>query len=99
LAHLLSGIALDTLPASAVRLDLGSVRGIAEVWLNGQNVGTRLWSPYEFDLSGAIRVGDNTLEILVLNTLAPYLEAVSPTHYVHPGQNISGLMGLVSIRA
>src|SRR5262249_47012037 len=85
---------LDVTPAQ-VMLDLGKVRGTAEVWVNGQKAGARVWSPYRFDISGLCRAGENTVEILVLNTLAPYLDAVSPTHYVRPGQKVSGLFGPV----
>ena len=72
-------------------LDLGRVRGTAEVWINGQNAGVRVWSPYQFDVTSLCQQGQNEVEILVLNTLAPYLDAVSPTHYVRPGQTVSGL--------
>ena len=44
-----------------------------------------------------VNQGANTLEVLVLNTLAPYLNAVSPTHYVRPGQAVSGLFGPVRL--
>jgi hypothetical protein len=84
---------IDALPEGSVHLDLGRVRGTAEAWLNGHCLGARVWSPYRFDMTPAVRAGENTLEVLVLNTLAPYLEAVSPTHYVRPGQTVSGLMG------
>ena len=38
-----------------------------------------------------------TLEVLVLNTLGPHLDAVSPTPYVFPGQRASGLLGPVRL--
>ena len=88
---------LDTPPTSPLSLDLGRVRGTAEVWLNGQSLGARVWSPYAFDMSAHAKPGTNTIEVLVLNTLAPYLDAVSPTHYVRPGQTVSGMMGPVRI--
>jgi hypothetical protein len=88
---------LDHLP-DRLHLDLGKVRGTAEVWVNGQHVGVSLWSPYVFDVREWLRVGDNSLELLVLNTLAPYLDAISPTHFVRPGQLVSGLMGPVVLR-
>ncbi len=81
----------------ALVLDLGRVRGTAEVWLNGRPVGVRVLSPYRFDLGGAAVSGENRLEVLILNTLAPYLNAVSPTHYVRPGQEVSGLFGPVRL--
>jgi hypothetical protein len=88
---------LDRVPENLI-LDLGRVRGTAEVWVNGQRVGARIWSPFTFAIQDKVQAGSNTLEILVLNTLAPYLEAISPTHYVRPGQTVSGLMGPVRLR-
>ncbi|MCA0453725.1 MAG: hypothetical protein LCI00_07105 [Chloroflexi bacterium] len=88
---------LDAL-SSGVVLDLGKVRGTAEVTVNGQGAGVRVWSPYQFDITALCDVGENTVEVLVLNTLAPYLDAVSPTHYVRPGQKVSGLFGPVQVR-
>ena len=88
---------LDAVPAGPVGLDLGRVRGTAEVWINGQPVGSCIWSPYRVDISRAVRVGENTVEVLVLNTLGPYLRAVSPTHFVLPGQEVSGLFGPVCV--
>jgi hypothetical protein len=85
---------LERVPNNLV-LDLGRVRGTAEVWVNGQPAGVRVWSPYEFAIQEMVDTGRNTLEILVLNTAAPYLQTVSPTHYVRPGQTVSGLMGPV----
>jgi hypothetical protein len=53
-------------------LDLGTVRDIAEVWINGERVGKRLWRPYLFkDISGLLRFGErNSLIVDVTNTLA-----------------------------
>ncbi|WP_405150152.1 hypothetical protein OG589_16825 [Sphaerisporangium sp. NBC_01403] len=78
-------------------LDLGRVRGTAEVTLNGGRAGIRVCSPYVFDLE--LAEGENLLEILVLGTLAPYLDAVSPTHFVFPGQRVTGLFGPVRLRS
>lgn len=94
-----SSFALDEKPAGALVLDLGQVRGVAEVWVNGTSVGARIWSPYRFDISGAAQTGDNEVEVLILNTLAPYLAAHSPTHYTFPIQMKSGLMGPVQVVA
>ncbi len=88
---------LDRWWGNRLELDLGRVRGTAEVWLNGQMVGTRIGSPYRFDLTPAITSGENQLEVVVCNTLAPYLKAASPTPYVLPGQDLSGLLGPVRL--
>jgi len=50
-------------------LDLGRVAVIAEVHLNGRNLGTVWKPPYEVDLTGAARAGANDLEIRVTTLL------------------------------
>ncbi|MFG1704280.1 hypothetical protein ACFLIM_13905 [Nonomuraea sp. M3C6] len=77
-------------------LDLGRVRGTAEVTVNGRPCGIRVCSPYTFDVE--LDEGDNPIEILVLGTLGPYLDEVSPTHFVFPGQRSTGLFGPVRLR-
>jgi len=74
-------------------LDLGVVRGTAEVWVNGESVGVRIWSPYQFDISSKLVIGQNQIAILVTNTLAPYLAGHSPTHYTPAHQEVSGIFG------
>jgi hypothetical protein len=81
-----------------VLLDLGRVRGTAEVVVNGRSAGVRVCAPYTFDVTGALRDGGNEVEVMVFGTLAPYLDAVSPTHFVFPGQRVSGLIGPVRVR-
>jgi hypothetical protein len=95
--RLWAGFDLPAVPSAPLLLDLGRVRGTAEAWVNGQPVGARVLSPYRFDITSAARAGRNRVEILATNTLAPYLDAVSPTHYVRPGQTISGVMGPVRV--
>jgi len=85
---------LDDVPLT---LDLGAVRGTAEVLIDGESIGVRVCSPYRFDLSGRLGAHAVTLEVLVLNTLGPHLDAVSPTPYVFPGQRASGLLGPVRL--
>jgi hypothetical protein len=80
-----------------VELDLGIVRGTAEVHLNGEHAGTRIWSPYRFDLTDLVRPGTNDLEVSVRNTLAPYLGDASPTPHVYPGHRTSGPLGPIRL--
>jgi hypothetical protein len=84
--------------AGRVSLDLGRVRGTAEVRVGGVAAGVRVCSPYVFDLTGLVVPGDNSVEITVFGTLAPRLDATSPTHFVFPGQRVSGLFGPVLLR-
>jgi hypothetical protein len=92
-----SNFTLSVAPVGSLVLDLGRVRGTAEAWVNGQPVGARIWSPYRFEITAAAREGVNTVEVLILNTLAPYLHAVSPTRFIPAGQTCSGLFGPVTV--
>jgi hypothetical protein len=82
--------------AGRVVLDLGEARGTAEVFVDGESAGVRVCSPYRFDLAGRVAKG-GLLEVLVLNTLGPHLDAVGPTPHVLPGQRRSGLFGPVRV--
>jgi hypothetical protein len=84
-------------PGAAVVLDLGEVRGTAEVIVDGECAGVRVCSPYVFDITGRLGPQGASVEILVLNTLGPHLDAVSPTPYVFAGQRRSGLFGPVRV--
>ncbi|AUH39896.1 glycoside hydrolase [Streptomyces sp. CMB-StM0423] len=49
-------------------LDLGDVRDVAEVTVNGQELPRRLWAPYHVDVTDALRAGANELAVRVTNT-------------------------------
>ncbi len=88
---------IDAVAEGTLWLDLGRVRGTAEVWVNGAPAGVRIWSPYRFDVTALVRPGVNAIDVLILNTLAPYLDAQSPTFYIFPGQCDSGMFGPVRL--
>lgn len=48
-------------------LDLGSVKNIAEVTVNGTSAGVLWTPPFQADITGALKPGSNTLEIKVTN--------------------------------
>ncbi|MGN6295675.1 MAG: glycosyl hydrolase [Ginsengibacter sp.] len=50
-------------------LDLGQVKHMAEVFVNGKSVGARLWPPFVFDLSKELKPGNNTIKIRIGNTI------------------------------
>ncbi|MHB8970115.1 MAG: glycosylhydrolase-like jelly roll fold domain-containing protein [Pirellulaceae bacterium] len=80
-----------TLPATAgnlaLTLDLGKVHHFAEVWVNGQHLGTRLWPPHVFR-TDAWRPGANELRIRVGNLINNNYQMPSP----------SGLLGPVTVK-
>jgi hypothetical protein len=74
-------------------LDLGSVRDVAEVKVNGKAAGTLLLRPYEIDITEVVQTGGNLLEIAVTNALFNYMAMREPrTFRAGPTENPSGLM-------
>lgn len=69
-------------------LDLGGVRDLAVVTVNGTRLPTALWSPYVVDVTDIVRAGRNTVEVKVINTLANERNKILP----------SGLFGPVHLR-
>ncbi len=51
--------------ADQIRIDLGEVCVMAEVLVNGQNLGVLWCDPYRVDITDAAKAGDNSLEIRV----------------------------------
>ncbi|HYW48019.1 MAG TPA: glycosyl hydrolase [Bryobacteraceae bacterium] len=54
-------------PGAKLLLNLGTVRDIAEVSLNGKDLGMLWKPPYEVDVTGVLKAGANQLEIKVTN--------------------------------
>ena len=54
-------------PGSRIWLDLGEVRELAEVLVNGTSLGIVWKTPFRIDVSEALKPGNNTLEIRVTN--------------------------------
>ncbi|MEA5460822.1 glycosyl hydrolase [Arcicella sp. LKC2W] len=48
-------------------IDLGDVKNIAEVIVNGKNVGTAWKKPFNLDISEAVKAGENTIQVKVTN--------------------------------
>lgn len=76
-----------------VVLDLGTVHEVAEVWLNGQQLGIAWHAPYALDVTGAIRAGTNHLVIEVANVLNNRLvgDARLPERYRRTKSNVKRL--------
>ena len=52
---------------SQIRLNLGEVRDLATVRLNGKDLGTLWLAPWQIDISDVVKPGENTIEIEVVN--------------------------------
>ncbi len=48
-------------------LDLGNVRDLASVRVNGKALGTLWLGPWTVDVTGAVQPGRNTLEVEIVN--------------------------------
>ena len=54
-------------PSNSMELDLGQVKVMAEVTLNGKNLGVLWQPPFRVPISDAVRAGSNDLEIRLTN--------------------------------
>jgi hypothetical protein len=92
-------------------LDLGAVRELAEVSLNGKKLGTVWTAPYTLDVTAAIKPGRNELQVTVANlwvnrligdaqpdAKGKYTFTIIPTYRPDAPLRDSGLLGPVSIR-
>lgn len=77
-----------TLDGRGFRLDLGQVREVAQVTVNGTELPPLLWTPYTADVTDLLRAGRNTLTVRVSNTLSNERNKPLP----------SGLLGPVTLR-
>jgi hypothetical protein len=85
----------DDLP-ERLATDLGSVGQTARMRLNGIDLGIRVCPPYRFDLTRAIKKGDNVMEIVVSNTLANAVRDGFSYFLAIPASGISGPVSFLS---
>ncbi|WP_462410307.1 glycosylhydrolase-like jelly roll fold domain-containing protein [Neobacillus sp. Marseille-QA0830] len=88
------GFDLDEAASHHYVLDLGDVYEVAEVFINGESVGTKMAKPYRFDVSRFVNEGENVLKVEVTNTLGTQQQDfLSQFRALQP----SGLLGQVKI--
>ncbi|MFD7710855.1 glycosylhydrolase-like jelly roll fold domain-containing protein [Streptomyces sp. NPDC059786] len=81
-------VARADLTGRRVLLDLGDVRDVAGVTVNGKELGPLLWAPFAVDVTGLLVPGGNRLAVRVANTLSNERNKPLP----------SGLLGPVTLR-
>jgi len=99
-----------TANGARVLLDLGSVKNVAEVRINGRSAGVAWKPPFRLDVTDALKPGANTLEIRVSNlwpnrligdkqpgTTRKYAFAVSDPYSAASPLLPSGLLGPVQL--
>lgn len=76
-----------------VYLDLGRVENIAEVKINGKNLGILWKPPYRLDVTDSVKIGNNELEVQVTNVWVNRLigDEQLPAEYEYGGS--MGFMG------
>jgi hypothetical protein len=75
-------------------LDLGWVHVMAQVRVNGRNLGLLWKPPFRMDITGAVRPGENKLEVLVTNNWVNRLigdEQLTPENEYKPNGPIQAL--------
>jgi len=88
------------IPAGSRALDLGYVRGTAEVWVDGVPCGVRCWHPYRFrlpDPADLPSVSQHRLRVRVTNTLGAHYGEGRPSVFADDAQASGGLFGPVRI--
>lgn len=63
----------DPAPNRRYWLELGNVRDTAEVVVNGQTVGVKIWHPYRLDITAHVRPGLNQVTVRVANNFGNLL--------------------------
>ena len=86
---------IHTEKTDGVFLDLGRVGQNAELWVNEKYCGIRISQPYVFDITDALISGENTVTVVVSNTLGQKVrDYFSKFLQLAP----SGLLGGVKLR-
>jgi hypothetical protein len=57
-------------PGEHLWIDLGNVKNLAEVAVNGRSLGIVWKTPYRVDVTGSLKVGENTVQVKVTNAWA-----------------------------
>jgi hypothetical protein len=63
-------------PEDYTHIDLGEVKGISEVILNGISLGTKWYGWHRYALTDNLRKGNNTLHVKVTTVLGNYLKSL-----------------------
>ena len=63
-----STVTISDLPGTAF-LDLGKVLHMAEVWVNDEKAGERLWPPFQFEIKNLLKKGENKIRVRIGNLM------------------------------
>ncbi|MGO4731071.1 glycosyl hydrolase [Paenibacillus sp. 2KB_22] len=85
---------INDVPKQA-RLVIGEPYEIAQAWLNGHDLGTRICPPYAYDVHGCLQEGTNRLVIEVTNTLVKEQQDFLSQYLI---QEPTGIVGSVFLQ-
>ena len=92
-AYITSFMVKTTGSRKRIVLDLGNVKDVADVTVNGRHVAALLLRPYRTDITDFVMPGENQLEVTVTNALFNSLVLREPRPFrAGPTENPSGLM-------
>ena len=60
-------------------IDLDNAEGAVQLFINGQNMGARLWAPFRWVVENGENAGDMEITVAATNTLANYLGEICPS--------------------
>ncbi|HVV02726.1 MAG TPA: glycosyl hydrolase [Puia sp.] len=69
--------------ARRIWLDLGHLRDVSEVEINGRVIGVKWYGEHLYEISGDVRAGDNNLTIRVVTTLGNYMKTLQHNLTAH----------------
>jgi hypothetical protein len=83
-------------------IDLGQVQGISELTLNGTNLGSRWYGKHVYDMSAAVKEGENRLRIKLTTISGNYLKSLKDNYVAqrwtrHQDNYPMGILGPVRI--
>ena len=78
-----------------ITLDLGSVDATCEVKINGKDMGTFISPPYQIDVTEALQLGGNEIEVLVYSSLSNHYQEIPSAYKGTPRAGLFGPVRLV----
>ena len=75
-------------------LEFENVGVTAQLFVNGKDMGQRICRPYRWDITEAVKPGENDVEVFVCNTLAQRMQDFFSTYMTLPASGITGKVRL-----
>lgn len=80
--------------AAHAELEFENVGVTAQLFVNGKDMGQRICRPYRWDITEAVKAGENDIEVRVCNTLAQRMQDYFSRYMTLPASGITGKVKL-----